>query len=99
MITGRLFQGGVVKILTRASATEADDGNGPMHCLLDLGSEEGTAMDKVDHATLIGYVRKHMRGVGIRCSFTLQVCISSSEVILAIISLRVTLKIIYFYHL
>ena len=74
-----------MKILQRDTATETDDGNGPMHCLLDLSSDEDSAMAHVDNATLIGVVRKRVRAVGVRCSLTLQLVPRSGSTAISIL--------------
>ena len=63
----------VLRMLKDADGVDRNDGNGPLHVLLDLAPQETSPLSKLDNATLIGKIRKRARRAGVRINLTLQV--------------------------
>lgn len=62
----------VMRMVRTADGGDKNEGNGPLHVMLDFDPEDQAPLQAVDNATLIDKVRKRTRRVGIRCTLTLQ---------------------------
>lgn len=62
----------LMRLLSAAGGVDMNDGNGPIHVLLDFDPQSNAPLEKMDNAVLIDRVRKRVRRVGIRCNLTLQ---------------------------
>ena len=62
----------VMRMVRSTDGADKNEGNGPLHVMLDFDPEDQAPLQAVDNATLIDKVRKRTRRVGIRCTLTLQ---------------------------
>eukprot|EP00892_Ulva_mutabilis_P007983 jgi/Ulvmu1/5557/UM023_0093.1 len=69
---GEVQRSDLMRLLSEAGGVDMNDGNGPIHLLLDFDPHENASLERMDNATLIDRVRKRVRRVGIRCNLTLQ---------------------------
>jgi hypothetical protein len=70
--TGNEKTSDVLRMLKAADGVDVNDGNGPLHVLLDLDPQEASPLREIDNATLITKVRKRCRRAGVRVNLTLQ---------------------------
>ena len=69
---GEVQRSDLMRLLSEAGGVDMNDGNGPIHVLLDFDPHENESLERMDNAALIDRVRKRVRRVGIRCNLTLQ---------------------------
>lgn len=69
---GEVQRSDLMRLLSAAGGVDMNDGNGPIHVLLDFDPQSNAPLEQMDNATLIDRVRKRVRRVGIRCNLTLQ---------------------------
>jgi hypothetical protein len=62
----------VLVALETSDGVDANDGNGPLHVLMDLAPQKNSPLVKLDNATLIGKIRNRARRAGVRINLTLQ---------------------------